>query len=93
MTDTALRGERTLTTHGGRPLRFRRRTVALLAATSLFGVASFSWPLFVRASPAVGAAHSADAPWILLGLLPLLLAILVGEMADGTRMRPCDGLG
>lgn len=66
-----------------RPLRFRRRTALLLAATSLFGVASFTWPLVLSASAGANAAHSGDAPWILLGLLPLLLAILLGEMADG----------
>ncbi|MBO0731013.1 MAG: ECF transporter S component, partial [Acidimicrobiaceae bacterium] len=66
-----------------RPLRFRRRTTLLLAATSVFGVASFAWPFVVSASAGANAAHSADAPWILLALLPLLLAVLVGEMADG----------
>src|SRR5580658_2621491 len=66
-----------------RPLRFRRRTAFLLAATSLFGAASFGWPLVVSASAGANTAHSGDAPWILLALLPLLLAILIGEMADG----------
>jgi energy-coupling factor transport system substrate-specific component len=66
-----------------RPLRFRPRTALLLAATSLFGVAAFAWPLVVSVSAGANAAHSGDAPWILLALLPLVLAILVGEMADG----------
>ena len=70
-------------TTAARPLRFRRRTALLLAATSLFGVASFAWPLVVSASANANAAHSGDAPWILLALLPLLLAILIGEIADG----------
>ena len=65
------------------PLRFRPRTALLLAATSLFGVAAFAWPLVVSASASANTAHSGDAPWILLALLPLVLAILVGEMADG----------
>lgn len=70
-------------TAAARPLRFRRRTALLLVATSAFGVVSFAWPLVVSASASANAAHSGDAPWILLALLPLLLAILVGEMADG----------
>lgn len=56
----------------------------LLVASSLLGVMAFAWPFFVRSSARAGLAHSADAPWIFVCLLPLLLAIVLGEIAEGS---------
>ena len=49
---------------------------------------AFAWPLFApsvteHASAGGGLAHSSDAPWLFVALLPLLLAVLVAEIADG----------
>jgi energy-coupling factor transport system substrate-specific component len=65
-------------------IRLRRRTAALLTVASLLGVASFAWPLLLHASTTPsGLAHAADAPWEFVILLPLLLAIMLSEIADG----------
>jgi energy-coupling factor transport system substrate-specific component len=65
-------------------IRLRPRASVLLALTSLIGVVAFGWPLFIHASANPNLAHSADAPWIFIALLPLLLAVVLGEMAEGT---------
>lgn len=62
----------------------RRRSGVLLAVASAFGVVAFTWPLFTHASAPADLAHSADAPWLFAAVLPLLLAILLAELADGS---------
>ena len=51
------------------------------------GLVAFFWPLFtphltVRVSSGA-LSHSSDAPWLFVALLPLLLAIVIAEIADG----------
>jgi energy-coupling factor transport system substrate-specific component len=56
----------------------------VLAATSLIGLAGFTWPLLYgarRAGP--DSAHAADAPWLFAILVALLLAIVAVEHAAG----------
>ena len=62
----------------------RARSAALLAVTSLVGLAAFTWPLTARPSGGSNGAHGADAPWVFALILPLLVAILLSELADGT---------
>jgi energy-coupling factor transport system substrate-specific component len=68
----------------------RRRTALLLAAASLLCLVAFTWPLVADSRGAglvhgnSNLAHSADAPWVFVALLPLLLAIVLAELADGT---------
>jgi energy-coupling factor transport system substrate-specific component len=64
-------------------IRFHWRSGALLAATSAAGVAAFTWPLFARPQGSENLAHTGDAPWIFVVLVPLLVAILLSELADG----------
>lgn len=65
-------------------IRLRWRSSILLALSSLVGVAAFTWPLFVSSpSGSENLAHSADAPWIFVLVVPLLIAILLAEIADG----------
>ena len=60
------------------------RSGALLAATSAIGLVAFLWPFLAPpSSSSVSAAHAADAPWIFLILLPLLLAVVVSELVEG----------
>jgi energy-coupling factor transport system substrate-specific component len=46
-------------------------------------VAAFGWPLLIHQSGGQNTAHSGDAPWIFVGLLPLLLAIVMAELSEG----------
>ena len=70
----------------GRPtpaVRFGSRSTFLLLLTTLFGVAAFGWPLLVHGAAGQNGAHSGDAPWVFVGLLPLLLAIVMAELSEG----------
>src|ERR1700728_2531376 len=64
-------------------IRFGSRSSFLLVLTTLFGVAAFAWPLLIHQSAGQNTAHSGDAPWIFVGLLPLLLAIVMAELSEG----------
>jgi energy-coupling factor transport system substrate-specific component len=64
-------------------VRLRRSSGAILAVASVLGLVAFTWPLFVDAAGSENLAHSGDAPWIFLALLPLLFAVIVAELADG----------
>jgi energy-coupling factor transport system substrate-specific component len=60
------------------------RTRAVLALTSLIGLAGFTWPLFLGARAAgPDSAHAADAPWLFAVLVALLLAVVATEHAAG----------
>ena len=64
-----------------RPVPLGRRSTAMLLLTTAVGVAAFGWPLLAR--PTSSLAHSTDAPWLFAGLLPLLLAVVVAQIAEG----------
>jgi energy-coupling factor transport system substrate-specific component len=61
----------------------RHSSAAVLAVASVLGLVGFTWPLFVDPVGGENVAHSGDAPWIFLALLPLLFAVIVAELADG----------
>lgn len=67
-----------------RAVRLGRRTSVLLAVASLLGLMAFGWPLLVHAAAGPDAAHASDAPWIFVAVVPLLLAIVLAELADGS---------
>ncbi len=71
---------------GTRPgaIRLRPRASVLLLVTSLVGVVGFCWPLFIHSHASANLAHSSDAPWLFVAILPLLLAVVLGEMAEGS---------
>jgi len=58
-----------------------RRSFVALVVVSLVGMAAFGWPLVM--TPSAGVAHGADAPWIFAAVLPLLIAVIAAELADG----------
>jgi energy-coupling factor transport system substrate-specific component len=62
-------------------VRLRPRAALTLTLVSVLGLAAFCWPLFVQ--PGAGLAHRADAPWLFVLLLPLLLAVVLAEIGDG----------
>jgi energy-coupling factor transport system substrate-specific component len=65
-------------------IHLRPRASVLLGMTSLVGLAGFSWPLVVNGHSNANLAHSSDAPWLFVAILPLLLAVVLGEMAEGS---------
>jgi energy-coupling factor transport system substrate-specific component len=56
----------------------------LLAVTSLVGLVAFGWPFLLHGTAATNQAHAADAPWIFIAVLPLLLAVVLSELAEGS---------
>jgi energy-coupling factor transport system substrate-specific component len=70
-------------TPGRAAVRLRPRASVVLAVASAIGVLGFGWPLLVHTHSNANVAHSADAPWLFVVLLPLLLAVVLGEIADG----------
>ena len=64
-------------------MRIGTRSSFLLLLTTLFGIAAFAWPLMIHQSSGPNSAHNGDAPWIFVGLVPLLLAIVMAELSEG----------
>jgi energy-coupling factor transport system substrate-specific component len=64
-------------------IRLGRRSTVLLAVTSAFGLVAFGWPLLIHQHASANAAHSGDAPWIFVALIPLLIAIVMAELSEG----------
>jgi energy-coupling factor transport system substrate-specific component len=56
----------------------------LLGLVSLVGIAGFCWPLVLSSHSSANLAHSGDAPWLFVAILPLLLSVVLGEMAEGS---------
>lgn len=65
-------------------LRLRPRGLAAVVLVTLVGVGAFVWPLVLGFGRESGSAHSVDAPWVFLVLVPLLLLVVAAEIADGT---------
>jgi len=63
-------------------VRLGRRSAIVLAVASVVGLAMFAWPLLLR--PAAGAAHATDAPLVFLLCMPMLVAVVLAAIADGT---------
>jgi energy-coupling factor transport system substrate-specific component len=64
-------------------IRLRPRASVVLAVASVLGALAFCWPLFIVGHANANLAHSQDAPWIFVALLPLLLAVVLSEIAEG----------
>jgi energy-coupling factor transport system substrate-specific component len=62
-------------------VRVRPRAAVALTVVSALGVVAFCWPLVVE--PGSALAGNATAPWLFVALLPLLLAVVLAEVADG----------
>jgi energy-coupling factor transport system substrate-specific component len=65
----------------GAQLRIGPRSLAALLLVSAIGVIAFGWPLL--AQPDSGLAHATDAPLLFALLLPLLLAVVLAQLAEG----------
>ena len=60
---------------------FDGRSAATLALASFAGAIAFGWPLLQVPSEDIG--HSTDAPLVFLILLPVLLIVILAEIAGG----------
>ena len=71
---------------GGRPMRpvigLGARSAVVLTVASIAGLAMFTWPLFVSVSPA-GVGHTGDAPFFFVATMPILVLVILAELADG----------
>jgi len=63
-------------------LRVLPRTWVILTIASVAGLAMFFWPLFAAPEPEA-MAHSADAPFIFIIAMPVILAIVLAELSSG----------
>lgn len=59
-----------------------KRTAAVLILVSMVGIIAFGWPL-LAAPDSLAVAHAQDAPWLFALLLPLILAVVLAQVADG----------
>ncbi len=64
-------------------VRLAPRSSVLVAVTSLVGVAAFTWPFLLHGTSAATQAHAADAPWVFMAVLPLLVAVILAELSEG----------
>lgn len=67
-----------------RAVPLRPRAAVLLAAASALGIVAFGWPLLVQPSGTEDLAHAGDAAWVFVVLVPLLLAVVMAEVAEGS---------
>lgn len=63
-------------------VRLGPRSVLVLGLASLAGLMMFVWPLLVRVDPS-GSQHGSDAPWFFLATLPVLILVVLAQIADG----------
>lgn len=60
----------------------RPRAALALMVASLVGAGMFLWPLLVTPSAGAGA-HTSDAPFLFVLVLPVVIAVVLAELADG----------
>lgn len=63
-------------------VRLGPRSVAAIALTSVVGAVAFGWPLLAEAGSAA-VAHAGDAPWLFAAVVPLLVAVVLAQVAEG----------
>jgi energy-coupling factor transport system substrate-specific component len=63
-------------------IRIGPRAAIVLTIAAVLGFAMFFWPLFAHPEPE-GVAHSADAPFIFMFTLPVLIVIVLAEVSSG----------
>lgn len=74
-----------MSTAGQRLVRLRPRSTATLVLASAVGLLAFGWPLLWQTSSLAGEnaiGHTTDAPWLFVLLLPLLVAVVLAELAE-----------
>jgi energy-coupling factor transport system substrate-specific component len=66
----------------GRALPLGLRSVTVLVVASLAGLFMFGWPLLVNTAPSA-AAQQAQAPFIFVAVLPVLVVLVIAQLSDG----------
>lgn len=64
------------------PVPIGVRSALVLTVASLTGLAMFLWPLLVS-PPAQGTAHASEAPFLFVLILPIVIAVVLSELAEG----------
>lgn len=64
----------------GRVARMTPRSAAVLLAASAAGLMMFGWPLLTDPGPG---GHTADAPFVFMALLPVVILVVLAEMSEG----------
>ncbi len=80
MTSTIVHVEPATTTR--QSVHIGRRTGIALAAASFFGLFAFLWPL-IGAADSTAITHASETPWLFAVLLPLVISVVLADMADG----------
>ena len=61
-----------------------RRAGMMLVLSSIAGIFAFAWPFFVPAhSASTNSAHSGDAPYVLVVLMVVVVAVTLAELSEG----------
>jgi energy-coupling factor transport system substrate-specific component len=71
----------TVVTSGVNAVRLHPRSALALALSGVVGLLAFGWPLVVQHDSSV--AHGADAAWLFVLLLVLVLGVVLAEIAEG----------
>jgi energy-coupling factor transport system substrate-specific component len=53
-----------------------------VSLATVVGILAFIWP-FLAEPGSTAVAHAADAPWVFAALIPLVLAVVLAQVADG----------
>lgn len=64
-------------------LRIGPKTGVCLVLATLGGLVMFCWPLFVQVPPGGTIGHAADAPFIFVLVLPVLVGIVLASFSEG----------
>ncbi len=72
----------TVPMRSARALPLTPRTTVTIALATVVGILAFGWPLIANSGSAL-VAHSHDAPWLMVALLPVVLAVVLANLADG----------
>lgn len=65
-----------------RAVRVPLQPALVLTLASLLGLAMFCWPLLAHPAPS-GAGHTADAPFVFMATLPVLILVVLAELSRG----------
>ena len=60
----------------------RPRAALALVLASVAGAGMFLWPLLLSPAPGAGA-HTSDAPFLFVLVLPIVVAVVLAELSDG----------
>jgi energy-coupling factor transport system substrate-specific component len=66
----------------GTAVRMGGRSWAAVILATVVGVMAFGWP-FLADPGSTAVAHSADAPWVFVAVVPLALLVVLAQVSDG----------